>query len=268
MDHHHETMRRDRRTMGRPARRQSRPTGSDVMNVLEGFSATIGDATDLIRRTLERPERAQPSRTRRRRPQRDKWSDACGDGCCGECRTCDCMCTCCVCDADLVVYARLGEMRVVPIRLTNERRREREIELDLGPFSTRGGSDTFVNGKVVGPDKFTLEPCSERDIIIAINLADHADSKDDADIADRTKAELLAEARERGVEVTESARKAELIEALRDPDRQRLPDVDECHVATSDLRIVGCDVRPIAIAVAVLPRICGPYEVGCGCGCC
>lgn len=266
MHHDHDTMRRGRGMAERPARRRSRPTSSDLMDVLEGFTATIDDATDLIRRTFERPERVRSPRPRGRRG-RERSDAGCDDTCRGECRACDCMCTCCVCDADLVVYARLGEMRIVPIRLTNERRREREIELDLAPFTTRGGSPTMVKGQVVGPNEFTLEPCSEREIIVAVSVSDQIrDPKGVDKLDDRSKAELLAEAKERGVEVADRSSKSELIEALREP--VRLVDVDECHVATTDLRIVGCDVRPIAIAVAVLPRVCGPYEVGCGCACC
>jgi hypothetical protein len=47
-----------------------------------------------------------------------------------------------------------------------------------------------------------------------------------------------------------------------------IPDVDDCLVATADLRVVGCDHRPIRIAVALLPRDCDPFTVPCGCSCC
>jgi hypothetical protein len=45
-------------------------------------------------------------------------------------------------------------------------------------------------------------------------------------------------------------------------------DVDECVVAYADLRLEGCDHRPLRLAVAVLPRDCDPFTVGCGCTCC
>jgi 4,5-dihydroxyphthalate decarboxylase len=47
-----------------------------------------------------------------------------------------------------------------------------------------------------------------------------------------------------------------------------LPDVDDCLVAVGDLRVEGCDIRPVRIAVAILPRDCSPYEIECGCCCC
>src|SRR5690349_2949167 len=35
-----------------------------------------------------------------------------------------CHCTCCISDADLIIYARLGERRVVPVTIENPRARE------------------------------------------------------------------------------------------------------------------------------------------------
>ena len=53
------------------------------------------------------------------------------------------------------------------------------------------------------------------------------------------------------------------------PDEARkLGDVDDCLVAVADLRLVGCDHRPLRIAVAILPRDCDPFRVSCGCTCC
>jgi hypothetical protein len=39
-------------------------------------------------------------------------------------------------------------------------------------------------------------------------------------------------------------------------------------VFSADLRVEGCDTRPIRIALALLPRDCNAYEIDCGCGCC
>ncbi len=58
----------------------------------------------------------------------------CGCGRCGD----DCHCMCCVDGADLVVETRLGERRVVTLEVVNERRRERDITLELGAFTTQG----------------------------------------------------------------------------------------------------------------------------------
>ena len=46
------------------------------------------------------------------------------------------------------------------------------------------------------------------------------------------------------------------------------PTLDGCKVAYATLRADGCTVRPIVIAVAVLPPYCGAHHAGCGCSCC
>jgi hypothetical protein len=45
-------------------------------------------------------------------------------------------------------------------------------------------------------------------------------------------------------------------------------DVDACLVARADLRLLGCEHRPVRIAVAILPRDCDPFRIDCGCACC
>ena len=152
---------------------------------------------------------------------------------CKGCSSCSCHCDCCVGDVDLVVYARFGEQRVVPIRIENARSRERDIRLELSEFSSKGGADSPIGGRLVGDAEFTLGPCEERDVIITVNVA--------------------------GTDTGDNKRVA---------DRREVPDVDDCLVAIADLRIEGCDNRPVRIAVAVLPRDCGHYTVECGCGCC
>ena len=44
--------------------------------------------------------------------------------------------------------------------------------------------------------------------------------------------------------------------------------VDSCKVGYATLRAEGCIVRPLVIAVAVLPNDCGAHHAGCQCGCC
>jgi hypothetical protein len=41
-----------------------------------------------------------------------------------------------------------------------------------------------------------------------------------------------------------------------------------CTVACADLTVDGCDMKPLRIAVAILPLECGPYRIDCSCGCC
>ncbi len=171
--------------------------------------------------------RARRQRRRSHRPQRKLRSDACTG-----CAPSSCHCDCCVYDADLVVYARYGEFRVVPVRISNERTRERLITLDLSDFRTSGGRPAPVNGEIGPSQEFTLEACERQDVILTLRLGSHGDS--------------LAEWRE----------------------EHGSQDVDGCLVAYADLRIHGCDVRPVRIAVAISPRDCDAYEVHCACGCC
>jgi hypothetical protein len=144
------------------------------------------------------------------------------------------------------MQARLGEIRVVPVVLKNERRRDREITLELSSFTTRGGKPAPVVGVVVGERTFTLKACEERAVTIALAIRP-APTGDKAD---------------------EGPRLEDFIRAAGGERYDQLPDVDECIVAYADLCLQGCDVRAVRIAVAILPRDCDAYEVHCACGCC
>jgi hypothetical protein len=171
----------------------------------------------------------------------------CHEGCgCHECRSDACHCECCVVNADLVVNARLGERRVVPLTFENSRRREREITLELSDFTSRGGKPSAVTGRLIGPTSFTLAPCAEHETILVVDVA--GDGLDGADVVVRATAKDKTNA---------------------DAAEGRRPlDVDDCEVAYADLRVTGCEIRPLRIAVSTLPRDCHSYPVECGCGCC
>src|SRR5580693_3981831 len=57
----------------------------------------------------------------------------CGCGC--GCREDDCGCDCCISCADVVQYARCGEIRRIPLVFDNDTRRERDVTLQLGNFA-------------------------------------------------------------------------------------------------------------------------------------
>jgi hypothetical protein len=164
-----------------------------------------------------------------------------GDHCrCRDCEPDDCHCRCCIVNADLVVSARLGERRLVPITIENNRRREREIKLELSEFSSKGGSGTEVTGQLLGDTEFTLAACEQREAIVGIEVGGRAAEPKAVTAKDREEGKV--------------------------PPRR--PDVDDCEVAYADLRIVGCESRPVRIAVATLPRDCHAYPVDCACDCC
>jgi hypothetical protein len=169
---------------------------------------------------------------------------------CPRCRPDPCQCYCCVGDVDLVVEARLGERRVIPIVIENERRREKEISLELSEWTTRRGGDAPVSTLLITPTEFTLEPCASVEVTIVVDIGGGRDDGDDDTPPDNPPGTVPPS----------------------QPDipgqGRRLPDVDDCLVVIADLRIVGCDHRPVRIAIAILPRDCDPYTVGCGCSCC
>lgn len=150
-----------------------------------------------------------------------------------------CTCRCCIGDVDLVINSRLGERRVVPLVIENNSRREREVEIELSDWAPRGGHATAkVNAVLLNPLKFTIPACAEETLTLVLTSsgADNANSLETHD----------------GVE----------------PGANRFDDVDTCQVFTADLRVKGCDLRPIRIAVSLLPRDCEPYVIDCQCGCC
>ena len=156
---------------------------------------------------------------------------------CRQCRPDSCECLCCIGDVDMVVYARVGEQRIIPLIVENERRREKTITAELGAWHTRGGGAAPVETVSFEPKSFSLAPCAQREILINVKIA--------APPQQQTSG------------------------ASREGEAERGPlDVDACLVATADLTLTGCDHRPIRIAVAILPRDCDPFTVGCGCGCC
>jgi hypothetical protein len=153
----------------------------------------------------------------------------------------DCSCRCCVSDADLLIYTRLGERRVIPVHVENTRRRERDVEVSLSSFTTSGGKPLDIQGQLLPPTSFTLGPCEEREVTMLL---------------------AVTEAPEEAGKEDKPSRASDLEE------RRKPPDVDECLVGYADLSITGCNLRPVRIATAILPRDCASYSVGCGCGCC
>jgi len=234
-------------THSRTRRSSEGPTTADLLNQMNQLNQTI---SSMIVGGLNQMLTASrtPAATQEQPHTKTHRHENCCD--CPECGQDECYCRCCIGDADLVVYARLFELRVIPITLVNERRREKNIRLELSEFRTRGGDTLGVRGVIIPPTEFVLPPCGEAQVIIAVEtnpagqeLPPGSTSEQPQGIARFQTAAAAAEGR-------------------------KIPDVDECRVLYADLRVEGCDIRPIRIALALLPRDCDEYVIDCGCTCC
>ena len=149
---------------------------------------------------------------------------------CQDCERDDCDCRCCVGDADLLVHARVGERRVVPLVIENDSRRERPVELDLSDWTSHNNQAAVkVGGQLLPPLAFTLAPCSEQSVTLVVEVQGSEDEN---------------------------------------KDRAGMGDVQGCQVYYADLRVKGCDIRPVRIALALHSRDCGPLTINCRCDCC
>ncbi len=186
-------------------------------------------------------------------------------GCHGTC--CHDACDCCVPEADVVVRARAGEMRVVPFRLHNPWRREREVSLEIGPWHVCSGDDDLEVRAVLEEDRIVLKPCEDRVVRLLISTRgtngdgwsstrNSTDDNDPAEPAD-APAKPAKPARAAGRKPVDVA-----VDTTR-----RTTDVAACGSAYADVRFEGC-ARPQRVALVVLPAECDAVEVGCDCGCC
>lgn len=237
----------DHRDRSRPS---PRPTAPDLTSMWREATTGWFDAVDSLVDAVawQRPS-VSAERCRCGSPHRcscDSWcscdSRCSCDSCCSwsderGCGAQPCHCRCCIGDADLVIYAKLGEVRVVPVRIENPRRRQREIRLELSDFSGGGRGVVDIEGRIVSDSTFTIEACDDHIVTLVVRVG-HVNN------------------------TTPSTGEV----PLRGDHDDR--DVEGCLVAYADLRVDGCDIRPVRIAVAVVPRDCDTFDVECGCGCC
>jgi hypothetical protein len=171
-----------------------------------------------------------------------------------DCHGYDCHCSCCICDADAVEYAHCGERRLIPLLFENDTRRERDVKLELGSFKTSGGRELGWQA-AFSETEFKLPPCGGRTVTLAVVVdcgklvGESAPSP--APTPNQPPATTPEPGRINGGDVN-----------------QRIQSVDECKVGYATVRAEGCLVRPLVVAVAVLPNDCGAHHAGCGCGCC
>jgi hypothetical protein len=201
----------------------------------DAFETWRSGLEDLAERSQARGQ-FREGRHRQRRGERQ------GDCGCSQCASDPCSCRCCVTDADLVVETRVGERRVVTLIIENHWRREREIELELSSW-TKNVEGVEVKAEILTPAAFTLAPCAEAHLVLGVTVSP---GQVDGGPSDQSRDNPDGQPASRG----------------------KIPDVSSCAVSYADLRVKGCDLRSIRIAVAILPRDCDAYVVNCACGCC
>jgi hypothetical protein len=176
----------------------------------------------------------------------------------GDCGCNDCHCECCVSDADMLVHARCGELRRIPVTFENDTRRERPVTLDLGKFLTSGGRDLGWTARL-SETQFTLRACDEHSVLLLVQIRCETDKQTSAEPAQPAGSQpagtLAANVLVDRTPPTAAA-------------NDRFGGVDRCEVGYATIRAEGCLTRPLVVAVAVLPDDCDAYHHPCGCDCC
>lgn len=183
----------------------------------------------------------------------------------------DCRCECCVEDADIVVYAHCGEVRVVPIAIENDTRKVRaDVAVDVTEIRTAGGHILPWRTRVSPEGSLTLEPCSTTRLEILVHINCH-DDKDQggqgpapAPGGDKAPAgeKLRGKVQEQGPPTSPNVLDRSFGEG------RGIGDLDTCVVGYFTVRLGGCVTRPIVVGVAVLPDSCDSYRTSCSCACC
>jgi hypothetical protein len=171
-------------------------------------------------------------------------------------------CDCCVPEADVIVRARAGEVRVVPFRLHNPWRREREIALEVGPWHGCDGDDLEIRA-ALEDEKVVLAPCEDRVVRLVVSVRGKPETDDESGDT------VVDEVQDKPSKVTRATAVPPPTDVRLDPGdvRRRGGDVESCASAYADVRFEGC-ARPQRVAVVVLPAECDSVDVDCDCGCC
>ena len=228
-----------------------------MSNMQEGMSQFVSDTTSMVNDMARRYGMTMPGQTS-------------GGGATHASRDChcdDCHCECCVCDADVLVHARCSELRRIPVTFENDTRRERPVKLTLEKFVSAGGRDLGWKAEL-SETEFTLRGCGEHTVVVTVRVICEAFQR-------AKHAEALAERIREEKPLAAKAPKSELANEARQADEERhlaseWRDItlDRCEVGYGTLRAEGCIVRPIVLAIAVLPDDCDSYRRPCGCDCC
>ena len=97
----------------------------------------------------------------------------------GECRGCRGRCECngCDADADVVLTARTGERRVVPIEVRNPTHRDVVVSIDPGPWTSCDGNQLAVRSAVRPEGDVTIAGCSSREFLLVVEVGGAIDEQ-------------------------------------------------------------------------------------------
>ncbi len=232
-------------------------------NTQAGLSQMVADSASAMQRMWTPAAGGGTTTSGRRQHHRSAYDD-CG---CGDTHGCDCHCECCVCDADVVLYARCGELRRIPLTFENDTRRDTPVTLTLEKFVTSGGRDLGWTA-VLSEIKFTLHPCDEHTVSLAVRIQCKRDTPTQTPTPNPNNPSSPtggdpAEPNPGNIAGTPT-RSVNLVGGREDA----FGSVDKCEVGYATIRAEGCQTRPIVVAIAVLPDDCDASRHGCGCGCC
>jgi hypothetical protein len=242
-------------------------------NTQAGLSQMVAESTTAMQRMWYPGAGGGTATSGRQHDQRRKHGDCgCGCGCDDDCgcggsgkRGCECHCECCVCDSDVLLHARCGEVRRIPLTFENDTRRDTPVTLTLEKFVTAGGRDLGWTA-ALSETQFTLHPCDEHTVSLAVRILCKSDNQDTVPNtnAPATPTEGGTKNPNSGKIAGASSRSVSAFGGAND----QFGSVDKCDVGYATIRAEGCLTRPIVVAIAVLPDDCDASRHGCGCGCC
>ena len=141
---------------------------------------------------------------------------------------------------------------MVPIEVANDTRKIREnVDVQVSDVRSAGGTVLAWPTVMRPAGPLTLEPCSTTRLELVVQVACGTEQGKGSPGQSDTGQSAPPDA---------SAAMA----AQREPGS----DVDQCEVGYVTIRLGGCLVRPIVVAIAALPLACDSYRTGCSCSCC
>jgi hypothetical protein len=140
---------------------------------------------------------------------------------------------------------------VIPIEVANDSRKIREnVDVQVGEVRS-GGGKVLAWPTLIRPEgPLTLEPCSKTRLELLVQVACGAEPGQ----AGQAKPS------------TAKGAPADPLAAIAGPG-DLSSDVDRCEVGYTTIRLDGCLIRPIVVAIAARPLGCDSYRVGCSCCC-